>query len=1569
MWRFELHKFHKDSQGVNAMNLEKSKDRIKELMTRFVTEINVASAMGSTDINRTSENVLIPLLSEIYGHTELKNLNVSEGSNSPGIDLGDKKAKTAYQITSRRDSEKIKDTLRTFVKNKRYEEYDRLVIYILTEKREYQGRGFDEIIQGKFSFDKKNDILDYRDLLKEISGFSSVDKLRKIENILEEHFGDPEYIRPLDPLDWLEKVNNLWGEELTTIKIDREKLRNDLQVFALRGNGVIIGSPGVGKTYLLKELRQSLKSEGIPHLLLPVDQLGDGTDKALQEELSYEGDLIEKLKSVPVSDQKAILLFDAFDAARNEKTRKRFLRLIRRVIQELNGLWNVVVTVRTYDAEKSQELLDLFDNLDNNDLTQYHSKGTLCRHFTIPPLNEDEIQQAFDQIPNLESVYNEGSEDFRQLLENPFNLWLLEKILKTPQKDLDLSHIHSEVQLLGEFWVRRVESANNEDQRLLVLRRIARRMVDKRLLTVERDKIYEDIDLDKSARQKAWDNLLSDEILAKVSSTGQRIAFSHNILFDYAISVLLIDDEPQQLEDFVRDDPSRPLFLRPSLTYFLTRLWYNAPEKFWDAFRHILPSDQYVHLRLFARLIPTSVIANEAREIGQLKPLLDELQDGKEIASEAMARLLQSLRAMQIERDPLWSDFFDQVSALLEPNFAWDLTTLTSDMLERATKKQDTAVIDTCGRVGRRLLGWIWRERETSKDDWYNRLGGYQIVPLVAKTYGTNVEESRDLLKEVLNLTQEYNFPIDFLTRLTEHVDKIWGHDPEFVGSIYFTAFAHHETSDALTNKGSPILRLGSTRRQDYTMCQYRLMQHFPNFLQAAPLIAAQAVIQSLNLFIISTLTFRYRQGDVALEDLAETFNFRGKLAYFVEDNSYMWDEGEVLDEPLEIADGLFEFITELAMSQDPLLDSLLDVFRDYVWVAFFWKRLLKTAAQFPDIFAPRLFELCTTKPMQIHHETSYELALFLEAAASEFTPDQLRQIEESILTLPEEAEDNLDSLERGRNRLLAQIPSNLLCTDTAKTIREQMERENDVPVNQPPISFESWTEPVTEEKWLQERGIDTNAPKNQELHRFFKPLDKFSSDWRNDMPTAEAIRLIFPQLEEVYTAVKRNTGADKEVIDSLWLKLTDCTAILARATENPESHLFAFCRQVLLHGATHELPKPDPLFDAEFNSPGYSPFPRHEATRGLLRLTACQSDAEMLAAIEKLASDPVPSVRMVTAMELFMVYVKTPERFWRIVDDRATHETNQVVQKYIYFTLTKVVAGKKENEDKTTRVMDKLLKHTPPPTERLDAVDPFINLLVWLAINRENSWALETIESTFLRDPVRFASPLRHAVFRVMKNYVVPKSLETPEGYDRAKRAIEWLSRVITVVFGRIEELCTILKEHKNEEINQQLNDVYGVIDQIIMRLNLEVVRERSESEEETEEIPDELRRRFYNEVKPLMEGVIDFALDPENGVMFAKTAHYFMELLTNFLSCNPKKVLHLAEGVARSSEPFGYNLDSLAVEDVVKLVEIVLADHRSEVRDGEGLDDLLNLLDIFAKTGWSDALRLVWRLDEVFR
>ena len=74
---------------------------------------------------------------------------------------------------------------------------------------------------------------------------------------------------------------------------------------------------------------------------------------------------------------------------------------------------------------------------------------------------------------------------------------------------------------------------------------------------------------------------------------------------------------------------------------------------------------------------------------------------------------------------------------------------------------------------------------------------------------------------------------------------------------------------------GSSVLLMISTRRQDYRMCQYRLVKHFPNFLRAAPLNATQAAIRSLNVFIAREHIVRYLKEGVTLKDMIETFKIR----------------------------------------------------------------------------------------------------------------------------------------------------------------------------------------------------------------------------------------------------------------------------------------------------------------------------------------------------------------------------------------------------------------------------------------------------------------------------------------------------------------------------------------------------------------------------------------------------------------------------------------------------------------------------------------------------------------------
>ncbi|MGC1377152.1 MAG: SMEK domain-containing protein [Anaerolineales bacterium] len=131
------------SSNLPGVNLQKSLDRMSSLMGWFVEKIRNDVDKGLFEINRLSEDILIPILSEVYEHTHLENPNKNDGENFPGIDLGDAVARVAFQITSGADGPKITDTLQKFVKYEHYKRFDHLIVYIITQKqRSYAGAGW-----------------------------------------------------------------------------------------------------------------------------------------------------------------------------------------------------------------------------------------------------------------------------------------------------------------------------------------------------------------------------------------------------------------------------------------------------------------------------------------------------------------------------------------------------------------------------------------------------------------------------------------------------------------------------------------------------------------------------------------------------------------------------------------------------------------------------------------------------------------------------------------------------------------------------------------------------------------------------------------------------------------------------------------------------------------------------------------------------------------------------------------------------------------------------------------------------------------------------------------------------------------------------------------------------------------------------------------------------------------------------------------------------------------------------------------------------------------------------------
>ncbi len=143
-------------------------------------EVEILTCVNFYDINVMAEDFYAQLLNKIYGYN-LCNLNAYK-KNAPAIDLGDKKKRLSFQVTSDNDSDKIKETIRKFIEHNQYLTYDRLVVLILTKKKNYSTK-FDT--QNIFSFDKEKDIIDYTDLIKDIK-LKGTTALRDISQFLED---------------------------------------------------------------------------------------------------------------------------------------------------------------------------------------------------------------------------------------------------------------------------------------------------------------------------------------------------------------------------------------------------------------------------------------------------------------------------------------------------------------------------------------------------------------------------------------------------------------------------------------------------------------------------------------------------------------------------------------------------------------------------------------------------------------------------------------------------------------------------------------------------------------------------------------------------------------------------------------------------------------------------------------------------------------------------------------------------------------------------------------------------------------------------------------------------------------------------------------------------------------------------------------------------------------------------------------------------------------------------------------------------------------------------------------
>jgi len=421
-----------------------------------------------------------------------------------------------------------------------------------------------------------------------------------------------------------------------------------------------------------------------------------------------------------------------------------------------------------------------------------------------------------------------------------------------------------------------------------------------------------------------------------------------------------------------------------------------------------------------------------------------------------------------------------------------------------------------------------------------------------------------------------------------------------------------------------------------------------------------------------------------------------------------------------------------------------------------------------------------------------------------------------------------------------------------------------------------------------------------------------------------------------------------------------EVTKLFHLGTRDSTAERFQILRKLVLTAADHPSPAPNPEYDSKWNSATWSPAPRNEAAQALSWLTHFGEDNEALAAIQKLAHDPVPSVRFLLACELWRVCEHMPNAMWKILDELADKEENGVVLQGITASLWNLI---RRDKVRSLALIQKLLKRVEEETDDEEkARTALICMVVDYAVWHADQWATETI-GHWQRNPVECSASLSTAGHRLIEHI---KPQHSGAQLELARSLL--LNHLDAVAHG----LSNLRKNDANipqEKLQKKLRLLYGVIDDSVLRIYFAADIDPNLRQRKEHPLSDEQRVKFFHDALPVLEKILSFGKQPEVGILLAPTAHHFMELLNGVLRYEPRLSLRMAAEVVSCSKRFNYNLDSMAMRETVKLVESILADHRESVQEEASIKNLLELLDAFVEAGWPEALNLVWRLDEIYR
>jgi hypothetical protein len=1312
---------------------------------------------------------------------------------------------------------------------------------------------------------------------------------------------------------------------LATVALDR----------AQQAPCLVIAEPGGGKSGVIADAIDQLERDGRDVVALLADRYTVADDAELSEHLGLEHRLADVLAAWP-GDRPGVLAIDGLDAARGGDALAPFTTLIEDIASR-GGRWTVLASIRTFDLRYSPRLQDVFRHAGAApEFTAAEFAGV--HHLHVPGLDDHELAQAGEAFPPIAALLDAAPQALRELVRNPFNLARLAELLQIGAPEAELRPLRTQLQLLDVYWRRRVRSPQTGvDARERLARALCEHAVDALALFAPRTQLAIDAPADAAIAE-----LLTSGVLVETQSPAgeDTLAFSHHVLFDYALARLMLRVDEATLAGLLRERPELAVVARPSLTLHFQWCWEQNRELFWRltfalAEDHTLP--------LLARATAPAVAA-QASSPDDLTPLTEALAvtNQHEGPREALVHVIGSVQAAGSPRRPLqdapievWTTFADRLSEHLDDHIATQLRILTWRLLDEHEGLTDTHRA-SIGRTGRRLLRRAL-EVEPGRSDLV-----YVGINAVAATFDTDATSSKELLAQLVTYERIETRGWEELDWLIEALFPILDKAPDLLAQLYKNAFAVPPPDKTTVTMGGPVMPLSSNRAQDFGVSLHALADRYPRFLRGAPGSATGALIS------ICTSLAERRPGRPP-QTGASVVRWRNREGRVIDDYSIAWDHGSVgvsyRDE--ETILGAYQTRLEELADADGAdeLGQLLDPLAGRDVPAVIWRRILDAASRHPQMLGPMLADLLASAALLGDPNVNLVAELALAAAFAFLTEDQRAAIEHAIISLP----DDEQYARRRRTALLLALPEDLICTDTVRRQRaEGLVVDGGVPEQTPwPSDFLDDARPQLEREKTHAGPL---AALTAPVQQFAQGNAAADVDWAT---AAREIRALDDGLRNLQGDDSGRSEAEG------WLTTASIRAVTREPL--PADDATAAAAEILLRAASDSHPsQPDDLTSFDHGPHFGFPAGRVDAARGLMALAkGDRLPAGGLNALQTLASDANAAVRLQIARHLHVLIATDAELTWQLAE-QLPRDPSGAVRESLLNSLARLTAQDRDRAlDLIARMFDEERARANPHQGFLNSASKLL-IESWVHFDAPQGRSqLDAIAA----DPGAYTDTARATFFalRTLSTYGEPEDLDAAV---IRRRAIEAFT---TVARGAMNAFQSAVKaahaaQAKGEPVDEDaLKAAAGLVGHACTELYFASGAYPGTPDKAQTRINEAKRDRFYAEADELIDILCDAPLPP--------AAHHVMQTLECFIRLDPRGVLLRTGRVLQAAHAWNYQHDQMALSLFVGITQRYLAEHRDLLTDTECRTTLLASLEFFVAAGWPEARRLVYRLDEAFR